>query len=101
MIANELPLMEDLIKELADCALVEEVSRKQKSITLWLKEGYWNTTFFHWKGNANWSYIATIALKELLTDVRLSDDPKKIQDKKSLKRRLDFKNLSIVISLKY
>lgn len=44
---------------------------------------------------------ATIALKKLLTDERLSDDPKKIQDKKSLKRRLDFKNLSIVISLKY
>jgi hypothetical protein len=49
----ELARKVEVVRELEKCALMEEVSRRQKSRLLWLKEGNKCTKFFHSIANSN------------------------------------------------
>ncbi|XP_059441980.1 E4 SUMO-protein ligase PIAL1-like [Corylus avellana] len=67
----------DLLKDLENTLLCEEIYWRQKSRTLWLKEGDRNTRFFHKMAN---SYRRYNRVEVLRINGVLSDDPVMVKD---------------------
>jgi hypothetical protein len=72
---EELLKKADVIRELERCTIMEEVSWRQKSRVLWLKEGDKCTKFFHSIANSNKRYNS---IDSLLIDGRSSSNQAKI-----------------------
>jgi hypothetical protein len=68
---------EDYSRNLEWNILLEEMSWRQKSRALWLKNGDSNTKFFHWPAN---SHRRHNAIETLMVEGHLTDDKTVIQD---------------------
>jgi hypothetical protein len=56
LVEEELLKKIEIVREIERCSLLEEVSWRQKSRVMWLKEGDKRTKFFHSIANSNRTY---------------------------------------------
>ena len=70
---EELRRKTEVIRELEKCILMEEISWRQKSKVLWLKEGDKCTKFFHSIANSNRRY-------NTIDTLMIGDSPSSNQD---------------------